>query len=164
MSNSRKRFWDSFEKIQEDFDRFFEHYSRARGPAFVIYREHWSPPCNVYDAGDTLRVLVEIAGINRDGLDLRIEDNRLVLRGTRPEPCAPPHCNYQQMEIAFGDFELAIPLEIPVDAEGVQAWYQDGFLHVVLPKISQPKPRRIMISVTEEIPSPPSPSPETRGE
>ncbi|OPZ86876.1 MAG: Spore protein SP21 [bacterium ADurb.Bin429] len=150
MSTSRKRFWDSFEKIQEDFDRFFEHYSRARGPAFVIYRERWSPPSNVYDAGDSIRVLVEVAGISRDALDLRIEDNRLVLHGMRPEPCAPPKCNYQQMEIAFGEFELEVPLDVPVDAEATEAWYQDGFLHVVLPKIPQPKPRRIMITVEEK--------------
>lgn len=149
MSTSRKRFWDSFEKIQEDFDRFFEHYSRARGPAFIIYRQRWSPPCNVYETAENLRVLVEIAGINRDSLDLRIEDNRLVLRGMRPEPCVPEKCNYVQMEIAFGEFELEVALELPVDAEATQAWYQDGFLHVLLPKIAQAKPRRIHIAVEE---------------
>lgn len=150
MTTSRKRFWDSFEKIQEDFDRFFEHYSRARGPAFVMYRERWSPPCNVYDTGDSLCVLVEIAGICRDVLDLRIEDNRLFLHGVRPEPCMPEKCNYLQMEIAFGEFELEMPLEVPVDAETAQAWYQDGFLHVTLPKIPRPRPRRIMIAVEDK--------------
>lgn len=150
MDQSRKRFWDSFEKIQEDFDRFFEHYSRTRGPAFMGYREHWSPPCNVYESADSLSVLIEVAGVSRDALDLRIDDNRLYLRGARPEPCAPDRCNYLQMEIDFGEFELEVPLEVPVDAEATHAWYQDGFLHVVLPKIPTPKPRRIMVTVEEK--------------
>jgi HSP20 family protein len=150
MDNSRKRFWDSFEKIQEDFDRFFEHYSRARGPSIVAYRERWSPPCNVYETAENLSALIEVAGVNREALDLRIEDNRLYLRGMRPEPCAPDRCNYLQLEIDFGEFELEVPLEVPVDAEAVQAWYQDGFLHVVLPKIPTPKPRRITIAVEDK--------------
>ena len=149
MDDFNKRFWDTFEQMQEDFDRFFEHYARAKRPAMVAFRTRWSPPSNVFDAGDTLCVLVEIAGMKRDTLDLRIEADRLILRGMRqPTETGVPGC-YQQMEIAFGEFELEIPLNAPVDAEAAQACYQDGFLHVTLPKIPEPKPKRITLTVTE---------------
>lgn len=149
MDEFNKRFWDTFEQMQEDFDRFFDHYASAKRPTLVAYRTRWSPPCNVYDAGDMLRVLVEIAGMCREALDLRIEEDRLILHGTRNETESSTRGRYLQMEIAFGEFELEIPLNTPVDAEATQAWYRDGFLYVVLPKIAEPKPRHITLTVEE---------------
>ena len=34
MNECRKRFWDTFEQMQEDFDRFFEHYAQSKHTAF----------------------------------------------------------------------------------------------------------------------------------
>ena len=34
MNECRKRFWDTFEQMQEDFDRFFEHYAQSKRTAF----------------------------------------------------------------------------------------------------------------------------------
>lgn len=151
MDETRKRFWDTFEQMQEDFDRFFEHYARAKRPSLDAMRLRWSPPCNIQDTGDSIRVLVEIAGMRREALDLRLEEDVLILRGTR---CAPPDLpmrgRFEQMEIAFGEFELEIPLAVPVDAEAAQACYREGFLQVVLPKIpAAAKPVRIVMSVPE---------------
>ncbi|MHB9025079.1 MAG: Hsp20/alpha crystallin family protein [Armatimonadota bacterium] len=149
MDEFRKRFWDTFEQMQEDFDRFFEHYAHAKRPTVLSYQTRWSPPCNLYDAGDSLYVLVEIAGMRREGLDLRVEEDRLILTGSRGEPGPPCKGNFQQMEIDFGEFELQVPLTIPVDAEAARACYEDGFLSVVLPKIPEPKPQRITLCVPE---------------
>jgi HSP20 family protein len=149
MDEFRKRFWDTFEQMQEDFDRFFDHYACAKHRATVTFHTHWSPPCNVYDAGESLRVLVEIAGMRRDALDLRIEQDRLILHGTRKDVGPPVQGNFQQMEIAFGDFQLEIPLSVPVDAEAAEAWYEDGFLSVMLPKIPVMKPVHVTLSLAE---------------
>ena len=150
MDEFRKRFWDTFEQMQEDFDRFFDHYAHAKRPALVSYRTRWAPPGNVYEASDQVCVLIEIAGMSREALDLRIEEDRLILRGTRPAPDESLRGNYQQMEIAFGEFELELPLPSPVDAEKAKAWYQNGFLHIALPKIAQPKPVTVTLNVPEK--------------
>jgi HSP20 family protein len=131
----RKRFWDTFEQMQEEFDLFFHHYAHAQRAGQVGFRTRWAPPCNVYDAGDTLCVLVEIGGVAREELELRVEADRLVLSGQRPAPEAGGTGSYERMEIAFGVFQLELPLSSPVDGDAAQAWYADGFLHVVLPKI-----------------------------
>ena len=63
MKECRKRFWDTFEQMQEDFDRFFEHYAQSKRTAFLSYGTRWSPACNIYDTGDCISILVEIAGM-----------------------------------------------------------------------------------------------------
>ena len=150
MDEFRKRFWDTFEQMQEDFDRFFDHYAHIKRPTLMSYRERWSPPCNVYETAEHLRVLVEIASLCREALDVRIEEDRLILRGSRAAPDSEFRGHYQQMEIAFGEFELEVPLLVPVDAECATTWYQNGFLHIMLPKIPQPKPLSITLSVPEK--------------
>ncbi len=147
MDEMRKRFWDTFEQMQEDFDKFFDHYARAKQPSLVAFRTRWAPLANIYDDGESLLVLVEIAGMRREALDLRIEEDRLILRGTRDEPGPTARGCYHQMEIPFGEFELTVPLAAPVDADRAEARYEDGFLHVSLPKIPEAKPRRIMLDV-----------------
>ena len=149
MDEFRKRFWDTFEQMQEDFDRFFDHYAHAKRSTLATYRTRWSPPCNVYESEEHIRILIEIAGMCREALDVCIEEDRLLLRGTRTAPDENFRGNYQQMEIAFGEFELEAPLLAPVDAENTRAWYANGFLHIVLPKIPQPKPLSITLSVPE---------------
>ena len=101
MNECRKRFWDTFEQMQEDFDRFFEHYAQSKRTAFLGYGTRWSPACNIYDTGDCISILVEIAGMDRETLDLTIEESQLLLRGTRREPAQPSMGRYQQMEIAL---------------------------------------------------------------
>jgi HSP20 family protein len=148
MDEIRKRFWDTFEQMQEDVDRFFDHVSRGKRSTLVGYQAQWAPPCNIYDTGEHLCVLVEIAGMRREALDLQVDADRLILRGTRQEPELVAR-GYLQMELCFGDFQLEVPLAVSVDAEAVQAWYDEGFLRVVLPKISEPKPRHITITVPD---------------
>lgn len=149
MDDFRKRFWDTFEQMQEDFDRFFEHYAQAQRPSLLGYRMRWSPPCNIYETVDAVCILVEIAGMSREALDVCVEEHHLILHGSRAEPCPAAHGAYRQMEIAFGEFELEVPLPSPVDAERTAARYDNGFLTVTLPKIPQPKARTITLSIPE---------------
>ncbi len=150
MNECRKRFWDTFEQMQEDFDRSLRALCPEQTYSLFGYGTRWSPACNIYDTGDCISILVEIAGMDRETLDLTIEEGQLLLRGTRREPDQPSAGRYQQMEICFGEFELSVPLTAPVDAEAAQAWYQNGFLSILLPKIPALKPLRITLSVPEK--------------
>jgi HSP20 family protein len=76
---------------------------------------------------------VEIAGMREDNFEVAIENNILMISGHRPD--LPERRAYQQMEIQFGKFEIAVGLPAPVDMENATAQYEDGFLTINLPKI-----------------------------
>jgi HSP20 family protein len=92
----------------------------------------WQPPTDVYEVEDTLLVRVEIAGAREQDLNISLQGQVLAIRGTRQD--APERRAYHQMEIPFGEFGVLIELPFAVDAEKVQACYQDGFLKILLPK------------------------------
>jgi HSP20 family protein len=100
----------------------------------------WSPPTDVYETEKDYVVRVEIAGMREGDFEITVEDNFLVINGTRPD--VPERRAYQQMEIRFGKFETAVGLPGPIDLEASRADYTEGFLTVTLPKA---KPNQIQV-------------------
>ena len=96
-------------------------------------RSHvWSPPTDEYETEEAYVVLVEIAGMRNDDFEVSLENNTLLISGSRPELLE--RRAYQQMEIRFGKFTSAVNLPGPVNIEQARVEYKDGFLTIVLPK------------------------------
>ena len=100
----------------------------------------WSPPTDVYETEDAFVVRVEVAGMREEDFDISIEDNFLMVGGSRSD--VPERRAYQQMEIRFGKFETVVGIPGPVNLETSHAEYKAGFLTVTLPKA---KPNQIQI-------------------
>jgi HSP20 family protein len=93
----------------------------------------WSPPTDLYETQESYMVRVEIAGMHEDDFEVLLENNTLLISGSRPD--LTERRAYQQMEIRFGKFSTALNLPGPVDIEQARAEYKDGFLTIVLPKV-----------------------------
>ena len=92
----------------------------------------WSPPTDLCETGESYVVRVEIAGMREDGFEILLENNLLLISGSRPDLIE--RRAYHQMEIRFGKFSTALNLPGPVNVELARAEYKDGFLTIVLPK------------------------------
>jgi HSP20 family protein len=100
----------------------------------------WRPPTDVYETEDALIIRVEIAGMKESDFEIALNDHILSIRGFRQD--LPEQRAYHQMEIYFGEFFIDIHLPLPVEPQGVEAAYKNGFLWVTLPKS---KPQKIKI-------------------
>ncbi len=92
----------------------------------------WSPPTDEFETDKAYVVLVEIAGMHDDDFEVSLENNLLLISGTRSDFLE--RRAYQQMEIRFGKFETSVNLPGPVNIEQARAEYKDGFLMIILPK------------------------------
>ena len=97
----------------------------------------WSPPTDVYETAEACVVKMEVAGMRDEDFEVAFEHNVLVIRGQRPD--FNERRAYHQMEIRFGRFEMAVEVPVLVDLERAQAEYKDGFLVIILPKVSSKK-------------------------
>ena len=100
----------------------------------------WSPPTDVYETKNAYVVRVEVAGMREEDFEITVEDNFIMVSGSRPD--VPERRAYQQMEIRFGKFETVAGIPGPVDLDASSADYSEGFLTVTLPKA---KPNQISI-------------------
>jgi HSP20 family protein len=97
----------------------------------------WTPNTDVYETPEGLVVTMEIAGIEKDDLEITLNDRLLLVRGHRKDPCRQKRCSFRQMEIDYGPFERRIVIPRSVDGSRVRAQFQNGFLHIELPRSQQ---------------------------
>ncbi len=115
----------------------------GRGGQFLVLRHThaWHPPTDVMADEDRVIVIVEIAGMKDGQFHVYLENQRLTIAGSRTSG-EPPHAEYHQLELRYGEFRADIALPWPVDEDGIVARYEDGFLRVELPKAL---PQRIRV-------------------
>jgi HSP20 family protein len=101
----------------------------------------WEPAINAYRCEKCVRICVDLAGVERSSIDLTVEPNRVVIRGTRklPEPTDAEGRPVQllAMEIDYGPFEREVILPAEVEIEKAHAEQRNGLLWISLP-LKQP--------------------------
>ena len=111
--------------------------------------ETWTPSVNLYETAAEYVVCVDLAGVEKEKIDLEIRDNRLKLSGSRavprpedyleqPQPEGPgetPRLRVHLMEIDHGGFCREVELPLNIDAEQINASYRNGMLWIEIPKV-----------------------------
>lgn len=105
----------------------------------------WVPPVDIFERADELVIRAELAGVEQKDIDVRVEENTLVLSGERKQDPETEQGKAYRMERAFGAFNRRFGLPTTVDPKGIRARYYDGVLEVTLPKAETAKPRKIEI-------------------
>ena len=91
-------------------------------------------------------ILAEIAGVNKEDLELEISSKAVRVYGNRTGLPRIDNATYRLAEIQYGKFERILYLPSPIDPEVVSASYTNGFLQVRLAKLSLNKVRKVPIS------------------
>lgn len=110
----------------------------------------WNPNTDVYECEDGLVIRLEVAGVPADALEIQLEEQALIVRGTRRGPACDQTkagIRYRQMEIEYGGFERVIPLPFGVDGAAARATVQGGLIEIHLPRTPTTQPTRIHIQV-----------------
>ncbi len=109
----------------------------GRSPFSQFSGRAWSPAINVYRCETCMRICVDLAGVERTEIDLRIESERLTLCGTRevlePNDRQERAVQLLTMEIDYGPFERVVPLPKNVDVDKAHAEQRNGLLWIHLP-------------------------------
>jgi HSP20 family protein len=99
----------------------------------------WSPNTDVYEVDDGLVMLMDVAGLNKDKINISVNDNILIISGNRKEPDIPDKKTAHRLEIEFGTFEKRFHIPEIIDTEAIQANYNNGFLQLKLPRAQKKK-------------------------
>ncbi len=100
---------------------------------------------DVWLEDDAVVVTMEIPGMDKDDFDIRVEDDFLVVRGTKHLRRERRNGQYYRLECAYGTFERAIALPVEVDERHAKAHYRNGVLHIRLPRRHPQVARRVPV-------------------
>jgi HSP20 family protein len=101
------------------------------------------PTVNVKETNDEYEIEVAAPGMKKDDFKLNLENNQLTIASERKnEKELKEDDNYTRREFSYQSFQriFAIPEHI-VDGDKISAKYNDGILHVRLPKREEVKPK-----------------------
>ena len=114
------------------------------GPAFRQFRagETWSPSINLYECDHNYWVVVDLAGVVAEHIDIRVEEGKMLISGSRQAPRMPGGtiCMHL-MEIDQGPFQRTLELPESVEAASIQACYRGGYLRIQIPKTTLDRDR-----------------------
>ena len=88
---------------------------------------------------------VEVPGVNADDLDITLEDGLLTIQGERQFTSESADEQYHRVERRYGSFRRSITLPAQVQAEQIEASFEDGVLEVIVPKAEEAKPKKISV-------------------
>ena len=108
----------------------------------------WAPAVDIFETDKKLVFEVELAGVDPNDVEIRVEDNALYLKGQRQVEQEAKDHKYHHVERFFGSFARSFTLPCSVDGGPVAAEYHDGVLTLTLPKKEEAKPKTIKISVS----------------
>ncbi|ORW64821.1 Hsp20/alpha crystallin family protein [Mycolicibacter senuensis] len=101
-------------------------------------------PMDAWRDGDQFIVEFDLPGMKEDSLDLGVERNVLTVHAERPG--LDQNREMVSAERPRGVFSRQLFLGDNLDAEQIQASYQDGVLRVTIPVAEKAKPRRIKVA------------------
>jgi HSP20 family protein len=134
--------------LQERMNHLFEEAAdrRARGgeEEADIERADWIPAADVYEDEREYTLALDLPGINRQALDVSLDDGRLTIRGERPRRA---EAGTRRTERPHGRFVRTFSLPDAVDRQGITADYKDGVLLLHLPKRQERQEKRVRIDI-----------------
>jgi HSP20 family protein len=136
--------------LQSEMNRMIEDFfsqpfglSVQRGrPQAVI------PALDVKEDEQNIVVTAELPGIDRNDVEISVQEDMLEIRGHKSEEQKQESENYHVVERSYGAFTRRIALPCEVDSEQAEALMQNGVLTLRLPK-SGPRQGKKTISIKE---------------
>jgi HSP20 family molecular chaperone IbpA len=102
------------------------------------------PTADIYETEDALTVVLEMPGVDRDNVEVNVENGVLTVEGKinfgKYEGLQPIYSEYN-----IGPHRRSFRISSRVDQDNIRAELRDGVISLVLPKAAEAKPRRIEV-------------------
>jgi HSP20 family protein len=132
--------------IQDQMNRLIDlAWNRESGED--IREGAWQPPVDIYEDEHAVIIKAELPDVDQKDIEVKIEDNTLILRGERKQDESIRKENYHRIERFYGSFQRSFALPITIDREKVKASCEKGVLTITLPKREESKPKQIDVEV-----------------
>ncbi|MGE0679488.1 MAG: Hsp20/alpha crystallin family protein [Candidatus Binatia bacterium] len=151
LSSLRRDMDAFFDRVWEDFDRFFTGGKRGVSPRSWA-RDAYAPPIESYVDGNTFVIKADLPGMELKDIELAVEGNRLRLKGERKAIDEQRNGDYFHREVHYGAFHRLIPMPEGVKVDEVQARYHDGVLEITMPAPETLATKRVPIEIANAAP------------
>ncbi len=149
----RRGFFDDFlEDLFEDIARSFEDVFRTSyigGPRRRAYieeeREYREPISEVWETDDEVIAVIELPGVEKEDIDLRVTSRTLEVKAERKEETKEERERARFEERAYKGYYITLSLPTDVNPDEVKATYKNGVLEVRIKKAHKEEKKKVNI-------------------
>lgn len=123
--------FDPFKEIRTLEDRINELFSSKLSTDVL---SDFTPSINTREGEYAFHIDVDLPGVKKEDISVKVENNVLTLKGTRKIKEEVKKEDYYKMESSFGSFTRSFTVPENIDAENIHAENKDGVLEITLPK------------------------------
>jgi len=103
----------------------------------------FTPAINTREDEKSYYIEVDLPGMKKEDIEIRVEENTLVISGERKMKEEIKKENYYKIESSLGKFSRSFSLPENADIENIEAKTDDGILEVKVPKLEIQKVEKV---------------------
>jgi len=133
----RSRFTDiakNRENIENIFEEFFNDFNRASSLLSETVRASLLPRLNISETDNKYFIEAELPGVKQSDLELKLDNNILVIKGKTEESKESKERNYFMRERYYGSFQRSLTLPNNINENDITANFKDGILNIEITK------------------------------
>jgi HSP20 family protein len=139
--------------LQQEFNRlfgtFFDSQTGERRPV----ARRWVPAVDLVEEGEHYVLRADLPGLGEDDVKVELDGRILTVSGERSSEREDRGEGYYRIERASGSFSRSLRLPEGVDADAIEASFENGVLEVKIPKPEAHKPRRVEVKAAAAKPA-----------
>ncbi|MCF6254215.1 MAG: Hsp20/alpha crystallin family protein [Thiomicrorhabdus sp.] len=105
----------------------------------------WVPVVDIYETDDDFIVKAELPGVEKDDVQVHIENGILTIRGEKKTEIEDK--KHHRIECSYGSFVRSFTLPQSIKTGEIEAEYKEGILNLILPKSEEAKPNQIEVKI-----------------
>lgn len=133
MNDFRVDIEKQLNKLGRDLQQFVE-----RVVPLVDEGQDFTPACDITETDSEFGISLDLPGVQKDEIDLRVANKVLSVKGERQTDSAVEP-RYVRRERKYGVFSRSFALPDDVDTEQIEANFDNGVLSIRVPKVTQSK-------------------------
>ncbi|HEX9775288.1 MAG TPA: Hsp20/alpha crystallin family protein [Actinomycetota bacterium] len=137
-----------FAGMRAEIDRMFGEFG-SLAPDTQVTR--WTPAMDVAEAEDGFTLTLDLPGLRSEDVDVNLDRNVLTVTGERSFEEEKEGTSYHRVERSYGKFQRSLTLPRDVEADGIEAAFDNGVLTISIPKAATAKPRKIEVGASRSI-------------
>lgn len=149
MTTAITRWTPETDLVRNRLDRMFNQMLQdvwgSQLPTEGVASRAWLPAVDIREKNDALMFAVELPGMTKDDIDITVENNVLTIAGERKFEKETKGEEFHRLERSYGHFTRSFTLPSSVRTDKVDANFENGVLHIALPKQENAKPKKISI-------------------
>lgn len=137
LKPNRRHFWNSHSMLEKELDKFFDTFNKPE--------EYHAPACEILDQEKQYSLSMDIPGLRQEDISIEVKENQLFVTGERKFEAKAEKENVLKSERRYGKFQRVFTLPQNVNADTIQASFENGVLDIILPKEEKAQARKIAI-------------------